>query len=489
MIDAIVHARLIVTMAPSPRTVENGAVAIEAGRILAVGPAEAIARDFPEARQRLGGDDFVALPGFVDGHSHAGHGLVRTLGGDDFPVWREACRTIYMGGATIDFWQAEARLAALERIKAGVTTACAYLGGGDENNRSDSVDVALAYCAAYTEAGGRLILGIGPTRPPFPKQYTVHDGEAPRHVLVDLDRQMATCRALLAHLPSDRVRVALTTPTVNPLIHRGEHFDALCSMAKAMKQMAREAGTQLLMDGQRAGTVAYAGHELSLLDEDTLVSHALDIRPDEIALLAETGATVANNPFCGSSAWGRCPVPELLEAGANVIVCSNGLAPECGADMFRVMRACAHYHRGMLRDPHVLPPGRLMRMTTLDPARFFGLDATLGSLEPGKSADLVLVDLRKPHLAPGLMPLYQLAYHATGQDVHTVMVAGRVVVREGVATLADEASVLRNARSQAGQMLDRTGLHSLLETPPSFWDDRYDRPQYAGPHGPAVPKA
>lgn len=98
MIDAIVHARLVVTMASSPRTVENGAIAVHDGRILAVGPAEAIARDFPIARQRLGGDDFVALPGFVDGHSHAGHGLVRTLGGDDFPVWREACRTIYMAG-------------------------------------------------------------------------------------------------------------------------------------------------------------------------------------------------------------------------------------------------------------------------------------------------------------------------------------------------------------------------------------------------------
>lgn len=78
-----------------------------------------------------------------------------------------------------------------------------------------------------------------------------------------------------------------------------------------------------------------------------------------------------------------------------MIVCSDGLAPECGADMFRVVRACAHYHCGMLGDPHVLPPGRLMRMTTLDPARFFGLDGTLGSLEPGKSADLVLVDLRR----------------------------------------------------------------------------------------------
>jgi len=86
----LVTARLIATMDEAHRTIEDGAIAIEDGAIVAVGPREEIQRRFPNPKRRIGGERFVALPGFVDGHSHAGHALVRTLGGDDFPAWRQA---------------------------------------------------------------------------------------------------------------------------------------------------------------------------------------------------------------------------------------------------------------------------------------------------------------------------------------------------------------------------------------------------------------
>ncbi len=485
MIDVLVLARLIVTMNPLQRTVEDGAMAIHDGCIVAIGPRQDIQAAYPEARRTVGGPDFVAMPGFVDGHSHAGHGLVRTLGADDFPAWRAACRSIYMDGAPLAFWRADAQLSALERIKAGVTTAVAYMGGGDENNRSDSTDVATAYANAYTAIGGRLVVGVGPTRPPYPRGYTVFDGEEHYVREVSFAEQRATCERLLSELPSERVRVALTTPTVNPEIHAGEHFDDHCEVARSMKALAREHGAVLMMDGQRAGTVAFA-KELGLLDEHTLLSHALDITPEEIAIVVEYGATVANNPLSNSAVWGHCPVPELLAASAKVIVSSDGLAPDCGADMFRVMRACGHSHRMLRRDPHLLPPGRLLRMTTLEPAQFFGMGAEVGSLELGKSADIALIDLRKPHLAPGMMPLYQIAYNATGQDVDTVLVAGKVVMQGRQVETIDEAAVLARARAEAERMLERTGLSHLLATPESFWEDRYDRPAYFGPHGGGV---
>jgi cytosine/adenosine deaminase-related metal-dependent hydrolase len=488
LIDVLVLARLIVTMNPSQRTIDDGAIAIHNRRIVAIGPRQDIRAAYPEALRTVGGPDFVAMPGFVDGHSHAGHGLVRTLGCDDFPVWRAACRSIYMDGAPIEFWEADAQLSALERIKAGVTTAVAYLGGGDENNRSDSTDVATAYAAAYTAIGGRLVVGVGPTRPPFPKTYTLFDGDRRLQREVSFAEQRATCERLLVELPSERVRVALTTPTVNPEIHTGPHFEELCEVARSMKALARSHGAVLMMDGQRTGTVACA-NQLGLLDEHTLLSHALDITANEICLVADSGATVANNPLSNSAVWGRCPVPELLEAGARVIVSSDGLAPDCGADMFRVMRACGHSHRMMKRDPHLLPPGRLLRMTTLDPAQFFGLDADVGSLECGKSADIALIDLRQPHLSPATMPLYQIAYNATGQDVSTVLVAGEVVMYERRVETINETLVLARARREAERMLERTGLSHLLATPDSFWDDRYDRPAYAGPHGTQLPAA
>ena len=481
MTHLLVTARLIATMDEAHRTIEDGAIAVEDGAIVAVGPREEIERRCPNPKRRIGGARFVALPGFVDGHSHAGHALVRTLGGDDFPAWRQACRDIYMLGATPEFWAAEARLASIERLKAGVTTAVAYLGGGDENNRSDGTDVATAYAASYGEAGGRLVLGIGPTRPPYPKTFARYACGVRSEVEVDFAAQHETCRRLLRDLPSGRIGVALTTPTVNPEIHRGPYFDELCEVARRMKRLALDHGAVLMMDGQRRGTVEFAVNALGIVDAKTLLSHALDLTADEVRLVAKSGATVANNPLSGSAVWGRCPVPELLDAGARVIMCSDGLAPDCGADMFRVMRMGGQYHRAMLRDPHVLPPGRLLRMTTSEPAAFFGL-ADRGTLEAGKRADLILVDLDKPHLAPATMPLFHLHYAATGQDVDTVVVDGEVVMEGRTLLRVDEAEIIEVAKREAQAMLDRTGLRALTATPESFWADRYDRAAYSGPH-------
>lgn len=481
MTDLLVTARLLVTMDAAHRTIEDGALAIDKGAIVALGPRAEIEARYPNPARRIGGEKFVLMPGFVDGHSHAGHGLVRTLGGDDFPVWRQACRDIYMLGATPEFWAAEARLSSIERLKAGVTTAVAYLGGGDENNRSDGVDVPTAYAAAYGEAGGRLILGIGPTRPPFPKTYARYVKGAREEFQVDFETQHETCRRLLRDLPSSRIGVALTTPTVNPEIHRGPHFAELCDVARRMKRLAKDHDAVLMMDGQRGGTVEFAVRELGIVDARTLLSHALDITPAEVRLVAETGATVANNPLSGSAVWGRCPVPEILEAGGRVIMCSDGLAPDCGADMFRVMRMGGQYHRAMARDPHLLPPGRLLHMTTSDPAAFFGL-ADRGTLEIGKRADFILVDMDKPHLAPATMPLFQLHYAATGQDVDTVVVDGEVVMEGRKLSRVDEAAIVAAAKREAQAMLDRTGLRALTVTPESFWEDRYDRAAYLGPH-------
>ena len=107
-------------------------------------------------------------------------------------------------------------------------------------------------------------------------------------------------------------------------------------------------------------------------------------------------------------------------------------------------------------------------MTTLDPARFFGLDADVGSLECGKGADIALIDLRQPHLASATMPLYRITYNATGQDVSSVLVEGRVVMHERRDETIAEATVLAHAGREAERMLQRTGLSHLPATPASF---------------------
>lgn len=481
MIDLVIDADPVVTMDDTRRVIHQGRIVIHDGKVLAVGPRDAMHQAFPNVARQIGGAGFLALPAFFDGHSHAGHGLVRTLGGDDFPVWRAACRTIYLHAAPLEFWEAEARLSALERIKAGVGTVVAYLGGGDENNRSDTTEIAQAYARAYTELGGTLVLGIGPTRPPHPTRVTQYGPDGVRSVEVSLETQLSNCLRLIETLPSDRVRVALTAPVVNPEIHSGPDFTALCDLARRMKAMARDAGVMLMMDGHCRGTVAFAKDTLGILDQRSLVSHAINLDAADIAALADTGAVVAHNPLSCSAIWGRCPVPELRAAGVDVIVCSDGLAPDAGADMFRVMRAAMHYQRSQVRDPHVLPPGRMLAMTGRDPAQTFGM-TDRGIIAPGMRADIQLINMHGPHLSPGIMPLYQMMYAATAADIDSLIIGGRVVMENRTVAGVDESAIIAAAHAQATAMLERAGLTALTATPASFWADRYDRAPYGGPH-------
>jgi cytosine/adenosine deaminase-related metal-dependent hydrolase len=166
---------------------------------------------------------------------------------------------------------------------------------------------------------------------------------------------------------------------------------------------------------------------------------------------------------------GRCPVPELIDAGITVALGSDGIAPDRSYDMFRHMFQCMHYHRRHFRDPAVLPHGKVLEMATIDAARALGLAGDIGSLEAGKKADIILVDLFKPHLVPLNMPVHRITSFANGADVCTTIVDGRILMENGAVTSVDEADVLERAHAACERMLDRTGLRAMLEPPANLW--------------------
>jgi cytosine/adenosine deaminase-related metal-dependent hydrolase len=222
-------------------------------------------------------------------------------------------------------------------------------------------------------------------------------------------------------------------------------------------------------DGIRRGCLKLAHEAFGFLGPDAFFSHSVDLTDEEIALCRETGARICHNPSANISIQGRCPVPELLDAGVTVMLGSDGTAPDRGYDMFRHMWQCMHYHRRHFRDTGVLPPGKVLEMATIDAARALGLDGEIGSLEPGKRADLILVDLAKPHLYPQNMPVYRVMYFANGADVDTVLVNGRILMEGRRVLTVNEAEVLDLAQQETERMLDRCGLRHLTEFPPQFW--------------------
>ncbi len=480
MADMIVSGGTIVTMNPARRVIEDGAIAVAAGRIVAVGTRAEVEATH-SAPQVIDAAGKLAMPGMIDVHAHAGHGLIKTMGMEQHDDWEAICGEVYTTGSTPEFWYAEARLAALERLRFGVTCGVSLLGGGDTIMRSDDPAYADAHCEGVAEVGTRSVVAIGPTRPPHPRTYARWEGGERHDYPVTFERQLETCADVLSRwhgAEEGRLNIALLYPVL-----RDEHeakmpatdYAEAVRQARAVRALSREAGVVFTQDGHWKGSVIRA-EKLGLLGPDALLSHAIDLGDDEIAICAATGTRIAHNPSAIASIMGRCPAIEMLEAGVVVAIGSDATAPDRSADMFRHMQQAMHYHRRHFRDAGVLPPGKALEMVTIDAAKALGMEADIGSLEPGKRADIVLVDMARPHLYPPNMPVFHLVYFANGNDIDTVIVGGEVMLERGRSTRLSETDVLNDAARETELMVKRIGGHAMLGLPDGFWGQaRYPR--------------
>ena len=475
-VDLLITDGTVITVDDRRRVIEHGAVAIDGDRIVDIGTVAEIDARYT-ARKTIDARRQAVLPGLIDCHAHAGHGLLKTMGAGDAEAWTDACRVIYTTGSDEEFWYAEARLAALERLKSGTTTGVCLFGGGDTIMRVDDPRYAARHCAAITEAGTRSFLAVGPSRPPAPRLYRSWRGGVHEDREVSFEQMHESCEEIIRaqHGSADgRVHVCVTLPVFLPQ-HDAEHKryeKTFRDQARQYGDLARQRGLAFTQDGHRTGTIELAG-EMGLLGTNAFMSHSIDLSPGDIDACVRTGTKIVHNPSAIMSIRGRCPVPELIDAGVTVALGSDGIAPDRSYDMFRHMFQCMHYHRRHFRDAGVLPHGKVLEMVTIDAARALGLEHEIGSLETGKKADVILVDLFKPHLVPLNMPVYRVTCFANGADVSTTIVDGRVLMEDRKVSTLDEVDVMEQAQVATDRMLARTGLARLLEAPPTLWNSAH----------------
>jgi len=458
----IVAGGTVITMDPARRVIENGAVAIDGAHIVAVGPrAEVLAAN--QGAETLDAAGHAVLPGLIDGHAHAGHGLIKTLGNGDSAVWGEACRIVYTTASPPSFWHAEARLAALERLMFGTTTGVSLLGGGDSVMRTDHPDHAIAHGKGVAEIGIRDIIAVGPTRPPFPRRYAAWDGETRHDADVGFDQQLDTIEAVIEACHGvGRLHVATLMPVYRQATHDPVLVSEIERQGRLVRDLGRRRGTLFHQDGHRAGSLDMADRMFGLLGPDATMSHCTDLTEADIDAVARTGTSIVHNPSAIASVRGYCPVPALQARGVTVMLGSDGTAPDRSADMFRHMFVCRRIHQREHRDERLMPPGRVLEMVTIDAARGLGMADQIGSLEVGKRADLITVDLRKPHLAPRNMPIWRVVCFANGADVSDVIVDGEILMRNRVVPHVDLAEILEAAEAETNAMLRRSGLSGAL---------------------------
>ena len=470
MCDVILKHGTVITMDPARRIITDGAVAVQDDRILAVGTTPEILTAFHAARE-IDASRKVIMPGLIDGHAHAGHALIKTLGVNQPGAWGNACYQVYQRGSDEAFWYADAQLSALERLKCGVTTSVNLLGGGSDIMRTDAAAYGNAHCEAVQKVGIREFLAVGPNRPPFPQQFLRWNAAAAREEPVSFEQQLRVSEELIQRWHGkDRMAVCIVFPVYNPANqYSAAELEEIQYMAKAARMLSKQYQVLFMQDGHKQGTIRFAHQQLGLLGPDAVFSHNIDITAEEIDLCRQTDTKIVHNPSAIMSILGRCPVPELLDAGVTVLLGSDGAAPDRGYDMFRHMFQCMHYHRTYYHDPSYLPAGKVLEMVTIDAARGLGMENEIGSLETGKKADIILVDMYKPHLYPLQMAPYRIAHYANGADVDTVLVDGKILMENRHVSHVDETVVLDQAQAAVEKALERTGLHAMLDLPDRFW--------------------
>lgn len=473
LIDTLIINGCVITMDPQRRVIENGAVAINGEYIVAVGTTEELQKKY-QAKQTIDAFRQAVLPGLIDAHAHAGHAILRTIAGADTSAWGQAAETIYTTASDEEFWEVESHLASLERLKAGVTTGVSLLGGGDTIMRVNDPVYARRHCDAVVRTGTRSFVAVGPSLPPAPRPYTSYtkDGSVTKNI--DFDTMYKVCESIIDECHGDangRIQIALTLPVYcpdhMPVLRQYENI--FREQAAQYSDLARRKNLTFTQDGHRTGTLAFAHKELGLLSNTSFTSHNIDLNAEDIAACVESGNSIVHNPSAIMSIIGRCPVPELIDAGVTVAIASDGAAPDRGYDMFRHMFQCMHYHRRHFRDSQVIPHGKALEMVTIDAAKALSIDDKLGSLEAGKLADIIMVDLYKPHMMPMNMPVYRITSFANAADVTMTMVGGKVLMDNRQVLTVNEGEILERVTEVANLAFERSGLMHLLEEPKNLW--------------------
>lgn len=198
---------------------------------------------------------------------------------------------------------------------------------------------------------------------------------------------------------------------------------------------------------------------VGLLSPSTVLVHMVHLDDSDIKLLASSGTHVAHCPTSNAKlASGICRVPDLQKAGVNIGLGTDGAPCNNTCDLLQEMKLAAIIHKSISYDPTAVPAEAVLEMATIHGAKALGLQDSIGSLEVGKKADFVAVDMRGIHHQPWFSAVSAIVYTATGRDVDIVVVDGKMVVKEGNLLTMNERDIVEEAKKRSKEVVKRAGL-------------------------------
>jgi 5-methylthioadenosine/S-adenosylhomocysteine deaminase len=421
-------------------SIVQGDILIDDGRIAGIGGTGQTAETIIDAT------DCAVIPGFIQTHIHLCQTLFRGAA-DDLALidWLKQRVWPMEAAHSVESIAASARLGIAELIKGGTTCALTM----------ETVNHTAEVFKAVEETGfratvGKCMMDKGDEVPAALQEQT---GNSIDESLALLETWHGKADGRIRYCFAPRFAISCTR----------ELLQKVASLARARGVMvhthASENRTECELVQEESGlrNIAYLD-SVGLTGRHVALAHCVHLSVDEIDTLKTTGTNVVHCPSSNLKLGsGIAPVAKLLEEGISVSLGADGAACNNRLDMFTEMRTAALLQK-VLHGPEVLPAKRVLRMATIDGARALGLDVDVGSLEPGKKADLAVVRLGRLHTTPATDVVSALVYSSEVEDVDTVIIDGRIVMRDRKLLTIDEPATIAAANSEARKLIARAGI-------------------------------
>ncbi|HZW57567.1 MAG TPA: amidohydrolase [Nitrososphaerales archaeon] len=468
----------VLTMDKNRRVIKDGAVYVEGNAIVAVGDAIELKQKFKPERV-MGGRRKLVMPGFVNAHDHYVVGLLRQIADD---------RNLF--GIIDDVWNLQliktfdtadvyfsARMGMAEQIKSGITTSFDDTVTWLPARMSKELVVnEIARAASDTGGGPRVVDTVGG----FDREEGL--GLAADLFLSDVQDTKRDCLNLIRRYNSPNSTFRIWSTASWPLGCTEENF-------RVMKQIADDSNTfsfshvaevksevESIKEQTGMSEIEYL-ESVGFLDENVLFAHTVWVDDSDIARLAKTGTKVSHQPVCNQYlADGIAPVPSMIKAGVTV-----GLGIDDGGhmneDFFGLMKSFCILHKGITQDPKAATAEKALEMGTIDGARALGMSDSIGSLEVGKKADIIVVDIKGWNHAPRVRPITSLVYGGLASDVETTIVDGKVLMEDRKLRCVDEDSLMNKVERAAFDLIERADLRNLATESHLGWSIPYFKPE------------
>ncbi len=453
MESILVEHGVLVTLDSRQRVIRDGAVMIEGSRIIDVGKTGELHRKY-SAEHTIDASRKLVIPGMIDCHVHLAQALIRGCA-DDVSLldWLGKYVWPLQGNYDAEDGRVSAKLCMLEMIKSGTTSFIESMihtrygfDGIARTLEESGMRGYLAKTIMDTPAYGRKQMM---------HEGMIEDGEKSLSETITMfgrwngkangrigvwfgPRSLGACSKTLYEKIGEEAAKRKAGITMH-----------LCEVKEDLRYAQRKF---------KKSPVAFA-NEVGLLTPRTVLAHAVWLTDRDIAVLSKTGTNVSHCPSSNTKlASGIARVPEMLKKGVNVGLGCDGGPSNNSYDMIREMKLAACIHKVRLSDPVTMPAETILEMATFRGAQAIDMQDKLGTLEPGKLADVVLVNLDSAHMVPNNNYISDLVYAGCGTDVDTVIVDGKTIMENRNVKTLNECEIIQQARERATALLERTNL-------------------------------